>query len=143
MQKLVVIMLVALSMVSTAWARGAYTWTDEDGVVHYSDRMRGDEASIINIHVREPETAPAPEKKQASENSTKSDTVAATASPQSAEEVKKIYKENCGKARKMLETNQQMTRMYRVVNGERHYLSDKERNDVIKRSRDAVSYWCH
>jgi hypothetical protein len=140
MQKFVVILLISLSFVSTAWARGAYKWIDDNGVVHYSDRMRGDQASIINIPVREPEPSPAAEEPRAAEKS--GTTSAAETEVQAAAREKKIRQENCLKARNQLEVNQQMTRMYRVVDGERQYLSEKQRSDVIKRSREAVSYWC-
>ena len=140
MQKFVVIMLIALSMVSTVWARGAYKWIDDNGVVHYSDRLLGDQASIININVREPEDTPSPEESP-SADTTKSETVAKT-DPQAAAREKKIRQENCAKTREQLATNLQLTRMYRIVDGERQYLDEKERDDVIKRSRDAVSYWC-
>lgn len=141
MKKLVVIMLVALSMVSTVWARGAYKWIDDQGVVHYSDRLRGDPASIINIPVKEPETVPAAEDPQAVTDKSKPETAPETVHQLTPVE-KKIRQENCIKARGQLETNQRLTRMYRVVDGERHYLSETERDDVIKRSREAVSYWC-
>lgn len=140
MQKLAVIMLISLSIVSTAWARGAYKWIDDNGVVHYSDRMRGDPASIINIPVREPKSSPSPDESQLAEN-TKTDNVPTTDARASAGD-NKNRQENCVKARNQLETNQRMTRMYRIVEGERQYLSEKERENVIKRSREAVSYWC-
>jgi hypothetical protein len=138
MQKFVVILLISLSIVSTAWARGAYKWIDDNGVVHYSDRLRGDQASIINIPVKEPEPSPVAEESQAAGNTAS----AAETDVQAAAREKKIRQENCIKARDQLEINQRMTRMYRVVDGERQYLSEKQRDKVIKQSREAVSYWC-
>jgi len=140
MQKLFVIMLIAMSIVSTVWARGAYKWVDGNGVVHYSDRLRGDPASIINIPVRVTETSPDAAEPPAADTA-RSETAANTEHRLTALE-KKIRQENCVKAKDQLETNQRMTRIYRVVDGERHYLSEQERADVIKRSREAVSYWC-
>lgn len=142
MHKLVMIMLISLLLVPTAWARGAYKWIDDNGVVHYSDRLRGDQASVINIPVREPEdSATGTEPPAADDNSNAADSGDKTTA-RAAVVDPKTRKENCAKARKQLQTNQRLSRMYRIVNGERHYLSAKERDDIIKRSRDAVDYWC-
>jgi len=140
MQKLLVIMLISLSIISTAWARGAYKWIDDNGVVHYSDRLRGDPASIINIPVREPESSPSADESQVAKNTNTARAAAADTGAAAREQ--KIRQENCVKARDQLQINQRMTRMYRLVDGERQYLSEKDRDDVIKRSREAVSYWC-
>jgi len=137
MQKIIAILIISLLLVSTSWARGAYTWVDDDGVVHYSDRTRGNDVSVIKVIVNEPKEPTASDPQAAGD---KPDTPAVDAL--AAARDKKIRKENCVKAKEQLETNQSLTRMYRVIDGERHYLSEKERDEVIKRSHEAVSYWC-
>jgi hypothetical protein len=142
----VVILFVAAMVVSgSVSARGAYKWVDEDGVVHYSDRMRGTEASIINIKVKEEKESETNQGESADEDKPDPATDAdqEEANVKAAKEQKRIRKANCIKAREQLAANESMSRMYRAgKNGEREYLTDKERGDVMKRSVDSVKYWC-
>jgi len=141
----IVALLIVLMMVSgTAWARGAYKWVDDEGVVHYSDRMRGDQASIINVTIKEPEEG-ASDDESTEDNGEDKDKVAADSRAQAEadKKQKKIRKANCAKAREQLAANENMSRMYRLDKSGKHvYLNDKERGDVIRRSLDAVKYWC-
>jgi len=139
-------LLVVLMMTSGAlWARGAYKWIDDNGVVHYSDRMRGSEASVISVDIDEPE-ADADNNSQSDEENTPdpaSDEEQMVANAKAEKKQKALRKANCAKAREQLATNESMSRMYRVgKNGEREYLNDKQRADVIRRSVDSVKYWC-
>ncbi len=43
--------IVLLGMCLPAYSAGVYKWTDEDGVVHYSDKKPGDkETTQLNVH---------------------------------------------------------------------------------------------
>ena len=143
MRGFVVLILISMMVSGPLWARGAYKWTDEQGVIHYSDRMRGDKASIINVKVKESEETESGDEateEQAEPDNTRAD---ARADKQADAKQKKLRKANCAKASEQLAANESMSRMYRAgKNGEREYLSDKERGDVIRRSLDAVKYWC-
>lgn len=136
-----IVLLVVLMLVSSPlWARGAYKWTDDNGVVHYSDRMQAAKNfSVIKVRVNEPvEVDSAEETEEADEDGvSKSDSKAIA-------KKKKIRRANCNKAREQLATNESMSRMFRVsANGGRKYLSNNQRADVIRRSLDSVKYWCH
>jgi len=136
--------IFAMLMVSStlSWARGAYKWVDEDGSIHYSDRMQGSNAEIINVHVPEEEEQfddePAAAQKDGDRKKTQE------SQPQSSQrEQKKRRKENCKIAQESLKKNQSMGRMYRVgADGEWIYLTDSERGEVLSKSRDAVKEWC-
>jgi len=148
MRKLFILALVLTMVSSPLWARGAYKWTDDHGVTHYSDRMRGgDEASIINVKVNEPRETAADDESSSDEKSgsDKGKAIAdRKAQAQANKEQKKIRKANCAKAREQLAANQNMSRMYRLdKKGERIYLNDVERADIIRRSEDAVKDWCN
>jgi hypothetical protein len=143
MRKVIAIIIVTMLVSPTLWARGAYKWVDDNGVVHYSDRMRGDEVSVINVKVKQPAAQSSADKAESADKASANDKVAAAGGGSgSAAGDKELRRKNCAKARKQLETNQRLSRMYRIVDGERQYLSEKERGAVIKRSREAVNYWC-
>jgi len=147
MRKILSVLLVTLLCFSVLWssvlwALGAYKWVDDQGIVHYSDRARGKPSSVINIPIAPgSELPPAPESTeqvsidQSKASSAKPDKVALARE-------RKIFKENCVKAKQQLATNQSLTRMYRLEGVERHYLTDTERDSVITRSQETVDYWC-
>ena len=144
-QGVVSLLLVLMVVSGPLWARGAYKWVDDDGIVHYSDRMRGTQASVISVDIKEPEPAETDDSQAAADEkqdpTTDKDQVAANA--KAAKEQQKLRKANCAQAREQLATNESLSRMYRAgKNGERVYLTDKERGDVIRRSLDSVKYWC-
>lgn len=144
MRRLVVLLVVLMMVSSPLWARGAYKWVDDNGVVHYSDRMgaTGD-VSIIKVHINEPGGIESDEDASAVET-TESDKGADVKTDSKAiAKKKKIRRANCVKAREQLATNESLSRMFRVgSNGDRQYLTDNERADVIRRSLDSVKYWC-
>jgi hypothetical protein len=143
MRNIITIIILTILTTSTVWARGAYKWTDADGVVHYSDQLRSDNASVISIPVHEPDESDGADQGAADKSAAgKSDSQKARHDEQSNVDEKKLRKINCAKAKEQLEINQRMTKMYRLVDGERHYLSELERDEVIKRSHEDVSYWC-
>jgi len=135
---------------SSSWARGAYKWVDEDGTVHYSDRMQGSNAEIINVRVPQEDEQfddgqaanEDPPSNADGQKSGASSKVGKSQQP-SPREQKKRRKENCKIAQETLKKNLSMGRMYRIdAKGEWIYLSDAERAEVLKKSRDAVSEWC-
>ena len=140
------LIFMLLTVVTVGWARGAYKWVDEDGTVHYSDRLRGDNAEVIKVPVHEPVDGAEDSAADAGSSGNTQDNPSAVdgeKSPQQLAMEKKQRKENCDKARDQYTRNQNLGRMYRVdANGERQYLSDKERADVLKKSKEAVDYWC-
>lgn len=141
MRIVVALLIILISFSSPLWARGAYKWMGEDGIMHYSDRLQGDNASIIIIPIKESvlfddASAEAKNDGRQSEENPVTDKQRVIAE-------KKVRKENCAKAREQLERNENLGRMYRVAeNGEREYLSEAEQAAVLKDSLKAVEYWC-
>jgi len=149
LQLVIVTAILAVSMLSPAasWARSSYKWVDEQGVVHYSDRMRGShEVSIISVTVDEPAADDEDDDSKSGDESSSdpsTDKEQTGANAAAEKKQKAVRKANCAKAREQLATNQSMARMYRLgKNGEREYLNDQQRADVIKRSVESVKYWC-
>lgn len=122
-----------------AGAATVYKWTDAEGNVHFSDRPDElPQAEKVDVPVNRVGTtlprAPAP-----------SDDVAGEAVPQQADAAarREIRDKNCTIARRTLEHNENIDRMYRLdEQGERVFLTDAERDSLLKRSRDDVAEWC-
>jgi hypothetical protein len=127
-------------------AETVYKWTDRSGAVHFGDRPLPD-ADTEEMRVEPPR--PAADDQAGDADSEEDSAAAQDDSPKAADQAavdkqqKKIREQNCQIARQTLEHNQGIGRMYRAdASGERVYLSDAEREEVLKRSREDVKNWC-
>jgi hypothetical protein len=135
-------MLLALLLVSgQSLAAGMYKWTDRNGVVHFSDQPNDAQRAerIMMPRASAPGAPPPPPE------TGKSDDADANheQSEAQARHQREIRAANCEIARRTLEHNQNIQRMFRLdENGERVFLTDEEREQLLKRSRDDVAQWC-
>jgi hypothetical protein len=125
--------LAALVVAAPAALGGdVYTWTDENGVVHYGDRPTGVPSERV-IHVAT-ERSPAPRTPAPAPRSQAAPATAAAATPATeelSEEERRAQEkeraEKCEAAKQRLQTYLTARRLYRQdENGERVYLSDEE-----------------
>jgi hypothetical protein len=139
-------LFLGIGLVLTAVANaGVYTWTDDQGNVHYSDRPV---AGAQTLDIQSAPTDPAriaAEQKAADEQSA----IEAEAEKKAEEEAKLSQAdtakrtENCQKARVRLSAIMGAQRPYRpTADGERHYLSDEEIDAEIKDAEAGVMEWC-
>lgn len=137
-----VTLLLALCLLLPAHASaaaGLFKWTDKDGVVHFSDQPHNDPKAerITKPRTSAPGAPPPP---PAREEPPAEQTAVADAQ---AKHQQQIRSANCDIARRTLEHNESIHRMYRLdEHGERVFLTDEERADLLKRSRDDVARWC-
>lgn len=138
------VFILLFGAASGAAADVVYKWTDDQGDVHFSDRpQNGSQAIDMQVSPR----YPSPSQPQASSKGEKpqEDEGAQDGGQQvvDAEKQREVRRKNCATARETLRRNKSLGRMYRIgADGERHYLSDKERNQVLERSRSNVEKWC-
>lgn len=140
------LVIVASCLCFPLAAAGAavYKWTDAQGV-HFSDRPDDAPAAHrIELDVAPrgttPPAPPAPpaESAEDAEPDPEARPLQADAAAQRENRDK-----NCEIARSTLEHNQGIGRMYRLgPDGERVFLSDEEREQVLHRSREDVAKWC-
>jgi hypothetical protein len=128
-------------------AETVYKWTDRSGAVHFGDNPVPDaDAKEMRVDPARPaEADQAGDSDSDGEDSTAEQNDPPKDNDQAAvdKQQKKIRGQNCLIARQTLEHNQGIGRMYRVdAGGERVYLSDAEREEVLKRSREDVKNWC-
>lgn len=128
-------------------AETVYKWTDRSGAVHFGDQPV---PSADAEEMRVDPSRPTADDQAGDEDSDQEDPPAAQSdSPKASDQAevekqrKKIRAQNCQLARQTLEHNEAIGRMYRAdANGERVYLSDAEREEVLKRSREDIKNWC-
>lgn len=134
------IALIALLILPlAAGAATVYKWTDAEGNVHFSDQPDSlPQAEKLDVPVNRAGTTPP-------RPAAPSDEAAGEAVPQQPDAAarREIRDKNCAIARKTLEHNENIDRMYRLdEQGERVFLTDEERDSLLKRSRDDVAEWC-
>ncbi|MCC6208971.1 MAG: DUF4124 domain-containing protein [Gammaproteobacteria bacterium] len=128
-------------------AETVYKWTDESGVVHFSDRpVPNAAAEEMRVTSSVPDLIEEDEGEADAEEEDAASKAPASREEQQAameEQRRKVREQNCQIARQTLEHNGSIERMYRVdANGERVFLSDEEREMVLGRSREDVEKWC-
>lgn len=119
-------------------AAGLFKWTDQDGIVHFSDQPHNDPKAerIMMPRASAPGAPPPPAPREEAVAEEGADDA-------QARHQQEVRAANCEIARRTLEHNENIHRMYRLdENGERVFLTDEERADLLKRSRDDVARWC-
>lgn len=135
-----------LLCITTPQAATVYRWVDDGGRVHYSDQPQGHVVETVELPGSR--RYPAEEKKPSPASATDDASPAVAESGAAGDEGKeeqrrKMRSKNCRIAKDNLERNNRISRMYRVgADGERHYLSDAEREVVLEKSRRQVKDWC-
>lgn len=133
--------LLALALLTAppppADAAAVYRWTDAQGMVHFSDRP-DEMPKAERVEVRPPAASTMPAPRHEAEE----DDAGAPLQPDAVAQAE-VRKKNCAIARDTLAHNESIDRMYRLgPDGERVFLTDEEREAVMRRSRDDVVKWC-
>ncbi len=140
--------ILLLTLVIAPVNAGVYKWTDKDGNVHFGDRPANPDSAVeINIRTdnktgvtnssgnkkeREYLLKKIDEEKQADAEKRKN---------QYAEE--KQRKQRCNYFKSRYQSHIQSSRTYRTSpDGERYYLSDKERAARKKKFSDGIARYC-
>ena len=139
--------LLAFTLCQTPAAAGVYRWVDEQGNVHYGDRppskKDSTELEVKSTPAPAPEDAARRAKTQrlldaiATERERKEQATAKAEADQAKQE------HNCRRARRQVEFYERANTVFRQdTDGERHYLSETERTEVLAKAKRMVSKWC-
>jgi hypothetical protein len=134
------IVLLGLLACGPVQAAALFKWTDKDGVVHFSDQPHAERQAerITMPRSGTPAASPPAAPDVAGDAAETGEQEDAQARHQ-----REIRAANCEIARRTLEHNSSIDRMFRLDEyGERVFLSDEEREALLKRSRDDVAQWC-
>lgn len=129
---------------AAAGAAPVYKWTDGQGNVHFSDRP--DElpgATRIELPSSSGAKAGPPPARGAAATDPAESAESDAPLQADADAQRQVREKNCEIARETRSHNEGIDRMYRLgPDGERVFLSDEERDEVLRRSRDDVDRWC-
>lgn len=143
------VLLVVLISSAPVYAE-LFKWTDEKGVVHYSDQPAKGEVKSekkLDIPNQRAGTPAASDKSWAEKNVEfkKRQNAAAEAEAKQQKEAQeaKTKTENCAKAKSTLQTFESGQRIVTYnEKGERSYLDDTQREKGLADARKAVADWC-
>lgn len=137
------LLLALLLIPGQAPAAGLFKWTDKNGVVHFSDQPHNDpKAERVAMPRASTPAAPPPAPEHNGSESNPADAVRERQEAL-ARHQQEVRAANCEIARRTLEHNQNIRRMFRLdENGDRVFLSEEEREEVLKRSQDDIAQWC-
>ena len=129
---------------------GVYRWVDENGKIHYGDRPPADEQAEEIAQKQQPVSSSSP---PAQNNSAETRQRLLDRYEQEREEKKEAArkkreeaekrKRNCERARKQLKYYESYPLLYeKLPDGERRYLSAEEKDEDMRKLREAVKQWC-
>jgi hypothetical protein len=124
-----------------------YRWVDENGQVHYEERTKTQSASGLQSYKPPVGMGQSPEQRMEKTRKLLNAYQVERQQEREREEEKRQQQEkrkhNCALARDNLRQNQSYGNIYRLnKQGEREYLSEPERRELLQRSRDDVAEWC-
>ncbi|WP_369602852.1 DUF4124 domain-containing protein [Hahella sp. SMD15-11] len=138
--------LILALATTTAQAGKVYKWTDEQGVVHYTDQPPASATSVKEMDIAEPRYTPLPKSSPETGNrdadtQKEIDKVRAQQQAENAQ-VEKLRKERCEAARKNLDILNTTTRVRIEDNGKSRFLTPEEIVERKQRYQDIVNAEC-
>jgi hypothetical protein len=128
-------------------AAEVYRWVDERGQVHYGDRSRSQSAS--GVHSYTPPAASAENPQQRMDKTRKLldayrvERQQAREQQQEQKEIREKRRRNCAIAKDNLRQYQRYGAIYRLdKDGNRDYLDEQGRRNLLQKARDDVARWC-
>lgn len=142
-----VISFFVLTTFCNAVAAGVYKWVDENGQIHYGDAPRGEQTTkSITIHTSpepDPHTLRRLEAQKKYLDARQTERAAANEAKEKAEKLKAENKQQCKQAKDALAMLQNGGRLYfEKAAGERHYITDQERQNGINAAKSNVKKYC-
>jgi hypothetical protein len=142
------ILLLGSLLGSVANARErVYTWTDQDGTVHFSDRPTGAQATPLLVQppkANKPMPAqPEPVQDQGADDATA--TAQESIRMANPDEDPAVRKKNCEQSHRVVKSIEDSAgrRLFTDNDkGERHFFTDEERAAKLIEARNAVKKWC-
>ncbi|MFQ5644234.1 MAG: DUF4124 domain-containing protein [Thiogranum sp.] len=143
-QKLFAVLLLSGGVIAHA---GTYRWVDENGQVHYTDRKQGAQTQGIKPYATPGAAQAAPgermEKTRRLLNAYRLEREQKREQKAAQKAAQEKRKKSCNRARDDVRRYNTYRRVYRLDDdGNRVYLSDQERTDLLQRSQEKVARWC-
>lgn len=137
---------LSLLLLTTTALGGVYKWTDATGRVHYSDKPPATESEKLDIETKRTDTEQLTARlNEEAEQRAQADTIIADQSEQEELERQQQARreENCGRARKAMDSLLSATRIYEPLpGGGRRYLEQDEVDQRKAEAQSDVDKWC-
>jgi hypothetical protein len=141
-------LLLLLLLTASGAQAEVYRWVDDQGQVHFEDRSRSQSAGGSRSYAPpaatvDNNTPQRMEKTRKLLNAYQEERRQAREQKDKQQEQQKKRAQQCARARDNLRQYERYGSIYRLdETGKRVYLSDGEREALIKRSRDDIARWC-
>ena len=134
---------LTLSVTAPVFAQNkVYKWTDENGVVHFS-KTPPPEGQAEQVRLRRAPRAPQPGEEAESAGTADQELFAESDQPDNSGVERENRERACQKGRNMLEQIEPRPRVFRVDGeGNRTYLSDEERLELLEEARQLIADNC-
>ena len=149
---LILLAVLTLSLLPTAFAGKVYKWVDKDGSVHYSAEKPAAASQELKVKSKpsssgeDSETQSSDDDEQAKKEKTEEEKVKVSSEKEAAEVEKRneeVRKKNCSIAKRKAATIEQGGRLYEVdESGERHYWDDDTRRAKMDEAETQIKEWC-
>lgn len=138
---------VLLSLLLPAASAQVYRWVDAQGQVHYEDRSQSQSADGSRSYTPPAATADNPQRRLEKTRKLLNAYQAERRQERDRREKQKQAQEkrrrNCALAKDNLRQYESYGGIYRLdKDGKRVYLDDREREDLLRKSRDDIAEWC-
>jgi hypothetical protein len=143
----ILLFIMLISNAATAKQK-YYKWTDEQGNIHYtSEKPEGkkvNEVKVGTIQPKSPQNVDVPDKEEKGMFKEKSNLEKHYERKKIAEKKAQKNKSQCQQAKQAVKKYQQKVRMGRTdkETGERVYLEDSQREEIIQSAKKAVKKYC-
>ena len=127
-----------------------WMWTDDDGVVHYSDYPASENAVLLEIESKPTDQAAIAEQRKKTialeRERRKGDRLRQEADAEEStqkSEDRQTAKANCAKAKEIYDTYYNAPRLFKpTADGGREYLSSEETDALRAKARTDIDEWC-
>jgi len=154
MQLIYIVLFILFTGLSlNTQAREVQKWIDKDGQIHYGDFAESDDTTTLKVPANPPPSASSStsassaaerlEKQQKYLNAKQEEREQKNETKAKAKQQQVVANTNCNNAKGRYNLMKNGGRLVTYdANGERHYLSDEERNKNMNDARQAMSKWC-
>ena len=147
MKQSILFFLLALLIAGNSAIASVYKWVDENGQVHFGDAPQATqttkEINLPKAHKPDPHTLKRLEAQKKYLNARQEERAAENEAKAKAAEENASREKSCASYKKELNTLQNGGRLYaKLPDGERHYISDSERESAIAFAKNGVQTYC-
>ena len=146
----IVLILILLGTGADVQAREVYKWVDENGDTHYGDYQNQNATEQLNVQSKSPSTSTPntnptqhAEKQKQIADAMREERLKRQEEKEKAKKEQQENERKCSIAKGKLQDYKEFGRIVtRGDNGERQYMNDADREQLLQRTQKEVDKWC-